>query len=111
MNRENKKTFLEQLQLLDPPTKKKVLVTTTVIVAALVMYVWLGYFNNIIAGISENANASDASVPVNTTSPIGEIWGGVMNGTEHLYAGIAGGLHDIGNLFQSPRQYVVTPSK
>ena len=111
MNRENKKTFLEQLQLLDPPTKKKVLVASTIIVTALVMYVWLGYFNNILGGISESAAASNANASANTTSPIAELWGGVAGGAEYFYSEIAGGIHGIGNLFQSSGKYVVTPSK
>ena len=42
------KPFLEELQALDSGKKRNILIIVTVVLMALVLYIWLGYFNNIV---------------------------------------------------------------
>ncbi len=109
MNREEKKPFLEQLQSLDPQTKKKVLVTTTVIVLVLVTYVWLGYFNNIIADVSASSVADVSAGPASAQSE--GLWGRMQSGAAFVYGEVNGALQDLFGLFGAPKQYTVTPNQ
>jgi hypothetical protein len=65
MSEENKKSFLEELQSLDEATKRKVAIATTAVIMIGVVYIWFGYFNSLVAGVSQqptvatNAGTSD----------------------------------------------------
>ena len=44
--------FLEKLQSSDDQTKKRWMVGSTTVIIAIVIYVWIGYFNNLIFTLS-----------------------------------------------------------
>ena len=50
---ESRKTFLEELQSLEEPTKFKILIASTVVIMIVVVYFWLAYFNGIVSSVSQ----------------------------------------------------------
>ena len=100
MLQEQQRGMLSELQSLDEPTKKKVLIVTTVIAMVLVIYFWLAYFNNLVGGFSQPAEAqlSTSTFPSSGAS----IW-------QNMHAGITGALHGLGNILQAPREYLIKP--
>ena len=49
--------FLEKLQSADDRTKKRWMVGSTTVVIAIVIYIWIGYFNNLIFTLSSPQEA------------------------------------------------------
>jgi hypothetical protein len=108
------KGFLEYLQTLPDPAKKKVLITATVIIMALVIYFWLAYFNNLIAGISEQASVTEnqpaEGVPAESAPAAGPgIWQQLGSGMGFAYGEFVDLAHGLGGVFESSRQYNVQP--
>jgi hypothetical protein len=68
MHQETRKSFLMELQSLSESAKKKVLVTATIIIMISIVYVWLGYFNGIIASTDVNSDVG-ATQPVVAVAP------------------------------------------
>ncbi|MGC9968222.1 MAG: hypothetical protein ABSC29_00605 [Minisyncoccia bacterium] len=99
MPREQRRGFLEELQSLDEPTKKRVLIITTAIAMVVVIYIWLAYFNNLVAGVSQPVEVS-SSTPQPSYGV--SIW-------QNMYQGIIGTLHGLGNILQAPREYLIKP--
>ena len=118
-------SFLEELRALSEPAKKKILVAATVAIMIIVVYFWLAYFNNIIAGVSrpavaltdqaaQNAQpAATGSVPAGNASASGEtsLLGHIGNGAAFLYGNFLNFEHGLGNILQAPGQYNVQPSQ
>lgn len=50
MEEEKQKSFLEEVQAFDEPIKRRILIVATVVVMLVVAYVWVGYFNGLVAG-------------------------------------------------------------
>ncbi|MGC9598854.1 MAG: hypothetical protein ABSE18_00500 [Minisyncoccia bacterium] len=118
MREAEKKSFLEELQSLDETTKTKILVVATAVAMIIVIYVWLAYFNSLIAGVAQEGTASSAassSVPSSAASSSAvssggtSIWQNVEGGIGTLYGKSVGFLHYLGNILQAPRQYIVKP--
>ena len=82
------KSFFEALQALDEATKRKVMVVATIVLMIGVVYVWLGYFNGLVAGSSQNGSS-----------------------TATIANDFAGAVKGIGGAFQNPGQYTVGPSQ
>lgn len=123
---ETHKGFLEYLQTLPEPTKKRVLVIATAVIMALVVYFWLAYFNNLIAGIAqpaatvaENAPAENAptgqpatAAPATVAVPAapGEGMGQRLeNGLGFIYGIFANMAHGLESVVNAPGQYNVRP--
>jgi hypothetical protein len=100
--------FFEQLQSLDERTKTKVLIVATAIAMIVVIYVWLAYFNNLIAGVAQPAPMADASGAA--TEGAG-VWQSMQNAAGFLYGKCIGVLHALGNILQAPRQYIIQPPR
>ena len=100
MREEAPKTFLEELQALSEPTKFKVLVVATIMVMAVVLYLWLGYFNAIVADNQPQQNSAGPGFAQN-----------VKAGMAAIVSDFANIPHWIAGLFQNPKQYTIHPSK
>jgi hypothetical protein len=86
---EPQKSFLEELQSLDEPVKRRILVVSAIIIMAIVIYVWLGYFNGLVA----------TNQPQQTSGSGSSFW-----------RNMTGDMADMINFFRGPRQYVVQPN-
>lgn len=108
MDSEKNKNFLERLQSADEATKKRWLIVSAAVIMAIVIYVWLAYFNNLVAGFSESGQ------PVQADSG-GEggvtFWQTMKNGLSVTFHGFTSGLHGLGNILQAPREYIINPPK
>lgn len=58
MEEKHKKSFLEEMQSLEEPAKRRILIVATIVVMIVVIYIWLGYFNSIVASGSQTATIS-----------------------------------------------------
>ncbi len=105
---EEQKSFLEKLQSADEETKKRWLVISVAVIMVIVIYVWLAYFNNLLAGFS---------APPASESGSGEAQGGMTfwqtlkNGAASVYDGFIGKISALGNILQAPREYIIKPPR
>lgn len=101
MSEGNKKSFLERLQSADDATKKRWMFISTAIIMAVVIYVWLMYFNSLIAGFSSQPTEQPAT-------GIG-FWDAVKNGTAAVYQGLIDKIRALGDILRAPREYIIKP--
>lgn len=99
MHEENKKSFLDELQSLDEATKRKVAVIATGIFMIGVVYLWFGYFNGLVVGVSQQQATEQATV----NSGAGSTTAG-KNFLQNIKSDVVG-------LFSHPGQYNIQPSK
>ena len=95
--------FLHQLQALPDPAKKKVLIGTTAALMIIVVYFWLAYFNNLLAGISQPVAVDSDAQQLSGTASSESAGESISTQVGNLFSGIA-------NIFRSPQQYIVKPS-
>jgi hypothetical protein len=100
MSEEHQKTFLEELRSLNEPTKRKVLIVATIVIMAIILYLWLGYFNGLVADNQPQQDPGGVSFSQNLKSGMATIANDFANIPQWL-AGI----------FRGPRQYTIQPSK
>ncbi|HVO28558.1 MAG TPA: hypothetical protein VMT81_01065 [Candidatus Paceibacterota bacterium] len=93
---ENRKTFFEELRSLSEPAKRKILVASTVVIMFAVIYIWLGYFNNLVS-ISPPTSPATADADAGRNSA-GSWW-------QAIGSGIAGAVKEL----RGPGQYNVKP--
>lgn len=65
---ETGKGWLESLRALPDPAKKKILTVTAIVFMAIVIYFWLAYFNNLIAGVMQSSGVAQGGVPADGAS-------------------------------------------
>jgi hypothetical protein len=99
--------FLKKMQAADSASKKKILVVSSAVVMAIVVYVWLMYFNTLLVGAGAPP-AADAGVPAEER---GSFWETMKRGGVVLYERIMGGVSRLGEMLQAPREYIVKPLK
>jgi hypothetical protein len=93
---ENKKSFLEEIQSLDESTKRRVGFVVTAVIMVGVVYLWLAYFNGVVASVSPAPVAAGQSQQ-------GSSWFAMVG------SNMAGAAQWIGRLFTSPGQYTIHP--
>lgn len=117
---EESKGFIEKLQSLDGPAKNKVLIVATAVVMVIVIYFWLAYFNNLIAGVSQPAPvaenlAAENAVPMQTQAQTsaggGSVgtWDSFKSAAAFIYGEFMNVAHGLSDILQAPRQYIVNP--
>jgi len=107
---EKAKGFLEEVRSLDESIKKKILIGVTAVVMVGVVYVWLGYFNNIIASVPTEAVAApddSSSTAVAVVEP--GFFERVGGGSAYIAAEVGGWVSRLAKVIQSPKQYVIKP--
>lgn len=98
--------FLKKLQTADETYKKRILVVVSTVVMIIVIYIWLIYFNNLVA------RETRETVPVAATQDENPgFWGTMQRGSAVLYHNIVGGIEWLGQAFRAPREYIVKPLK
>ena len=109
------KGFIEYLQTLPEPSKKRVLIITTAVIMALVIYFWLSYFNNIIAGANLSTMTAENSAPSAEIAPqpagAAGIWQRLGNSMAYISGAFANAEHALVGFFESQGQYSVQPQQ
>lgn len=100
MDENGKKNFLEQLRASDEGTKRKIIIITSCICMVIVLYVWLGYFNNLVSGAARPETVSHPSSS--------GFWDGVKGDMGIFYQKISGVF---GTIFQWSKQYTIQPQR
>ena len=93
-------SFFEQLQSLDESMKQKILIVATIVIMVVVVYVWIGYFNGIVAGVSQ-PDQSVAQVQPQATQP--------TSGGNSVWQDMQNGMANMINAFKQPGQYTIEP--
>ena len=96
--------FIEKLQSADEAAKRRWMLLSTITIMIIVIYVWMAYFNNLVAGFSQTQQA-----PASPTAGGFTFWQTMRNGTAILYRELTGAFHSLGNILNSPREYIVKP--
>lgn len=99
------KNFLEKIQSADEGVKRRWMIISTVVIMAVVIYVWLGYFNNLIASF----NRPLAEVPSEGAGF--SFWSSLKSSAALLYNGLGDKLHAFGDILKTPREYIIQPPK
>jgi hypothetical protein len=127
MHEENKKSFLDELQSLGEATKKKVVVVATAILMIGVVYLWLGYFNGLVAGGSaQPTQVADGDVggqaQIAQQNPSDTTGANTANGDPSFAQNFKNGMSAIGGdfagmgqafvgAFESPGKYNIQPQQ
>jgi len=97
--------------------KRRVLIAASAVMMALVVYVWIGYFNSIVMGnpvqlANQGAVAqSGTAAPAVATQPSAPgFWTELGSGFVSMYHGMVSGFQGAGNALQAPKQYEITPA-
>jgi len=124
MQEETKRSFIEELQALNEPTKRKVLIGATVVIMLIVAYLWLGYFNGLIAASSQAPVAAAQPTTAEEQQPQVQqpqadvapppalgVWQNVEQGMATIGGFFAGAFASFAHLVRIPGQYNISPSK
>ncbi len=98
-----KQTFLEKLQSSDERVKTRWVLGLSAATMALVLVVWLNYFNGIVG-----QNPTISAVATNTENDF-SFGRSLHDGTAFIYNAIIGKIGAIGNTITKPRDYTVKP--
>ena len=89
--------FLDKLRALGEEKKKILLIVIVAIVMIAVIYLWLGYFNNLVVGFNESQIASPERAEGFS------FW-------QTMRAGVAAIYDNFSGIFGSPKEYMINPS-
>ena len=103
---DHQKNFLERLQSSDEVTKQRWLVGSAAVIMALVVFLWLAYFNSFVIG-PRNGVLVEPGPAVGGESVT--FWGTMKNGASVIYHGFWGKLRAFGNILEQPREYIIKP--
>ena len=109
--------MLEELWALNETNKKRLLVVVTIIVMAIIVGVWVSYFNSVIMGASSAPAAQTASaVPKQATTstiapapPVVSHTAPAQQSSPGLWQYIESGASHIVNIFKDQSQYTIQP--
>jgi len=131
-----KETWLDKLQALDEPMKGRVLIGTSALLMVGIVYIWMGYFNNIVMnnpselanqsavaqanGVNGGANGTALTgIAITNTSgasgaPVAPgFWqemGGALSSLYHgTIQGVEGGVASIDSSLHASKEYTITP--
>lgn len=97
--------FIEKLQNSDEDTKKKWMFVLTSISMAVVIFIWLGYFNNLVTGLSTPKTeelSKDAGFSFIESAKMSAVV---------VYGGLVDKIYGLGNILKAPREYIINPPK
>ncbi len=97
--------FIEKLQNSDEDTKKRWMFVLTSVSMAIVVFIWLGYFNNLVTGLS--APKADE---LSKEAGFSFIESAKMSASV-VYGGLVDKIHGLGNILNAPREYIINPPK
>ena len=97
--------FLEKLQASEERIKKRWLIGLTAIVMVGVVYVWLAYFNNLVAGFE--APPAEINQPKGGFSFLETL----KRGAAVIYDVFSDKLQAFANILEKPREYIIQPPR
>jgi len=95
------KNFLRKLQNADEDRKTKWVVVGTAAITFLVVFVWLKYFNSLIAPNREN----------DSRSPAAAFWETFKNGANVIYSEVGNGISELKDKIGGPTEYDIRPQR
>lgn len=96
---------MERLRTADENTKTRWLVALSIMCMIIIVFVWLKYFNNLIA-----QQPRPQPIAETKNEPF-SFWQTMKNGAEFLGQNIIDKLRNFGALLGAPRSYIVNPPK
>lgn len=103
---DQQKNFLERLQSSDEATKQRWLIGSAVVIMAVVVFLWLAYFNSFVIGPRSGAPAEAGQKAEGGGVTF---FGTMKNGASVIYNGFIGKLRTFGNILEQPREYIIKP--
>jgi hypothetical protein len=95
--------FLKKLQQSDDARKKRWMIASTGLTMVVVIYLWLGYFNNLIADSSMQSAKIEESES-------GFSFGQTMKmGVGSVLDVVQSGFNGVGAFFNQPKEYILEP--
>ena len=94
MDENGKNSFWERLRTADEKTKWKIMIITSCICMIVIVYIWLGYFNNVVSGAVQSGSVTQSSSPT--------FWDNVKSNTGIFYKKIS-------SILDGSKQYIVQP--
>ncbi len=105
--------MLEELQSLSPEKKKQVLIVATIIIMAIIIGVWISYFNSIVIGSVQEtameATSSAAAAPAPAPAPAAATQAGSPGVWQNMENWFGSAFGSIANIFRKPSQYNIQP--
>ncbi|MBU6500497.1 MAG: hypothetical protein KGJ89_01555 [Patescibacteria group bacterium] len=104
--------FLGKIQSADESTKRRWIIICTIVIMVVILYVWLAYFNNLMASVSnqgENIADTSGSPAAARTSSGSTFLQSVKNSPAFIYNIFTNSISFLGGILQSPREYIVKP--
>jgi len=98
--------FLGRLQSSDEVTKRRALIVGVTLVMAVVLVVWLRYFNTLLVTAPPVPSGCCATDEIGSFSPLQTVKEVVRAGARGVYAQV----ERVMSFIQSPAAYVVTPT-
>ncbi len=102
------KEFLKKIQNGSERNKVRWLILFSVIAAMLVLFVWLKYFDSIIASQTNNQDVTGQQAEQNNGNSFA-FWQTFKAGLGVVFQSIADGFHSIFNAISQPKSYIVKP--
>jgi len=100
------KEFLKKIQTGSEANKMRWLILFSAIAAVLVLFVWLKYFDSIIADQTNNQEITGQQNEQENGTGFG-FWQTFKSGLEVVFQGIANGFHSIFNVISQPKSYMI----
>ncbi|MDO8664021.1 MAG: hypothetical protein Q7K44_00495 [Candidatus Liptonbacteria bacterium] len=98
--------FIKKLRDGDETTKRRWLILFSGIAAVLVLFVWLKYFDSIIAGQTNNQEMAGQQAEQGAGQSF-SFWQTFKAGLEAVFQGISDGFHSIFNAIREPKNYII----
>ena len=104
------RNFLEKLQSASHEKKKFWMILFTSIAMVVVIYLWLAYFNNLVASLSRPSTLAQAQdKAVETKSQDFSFTETMKNGTAIVFGFFGDRANDLVKLFEKPKEYIIKP--
>lgn len=102
------KKFLNKIQTGSEANKMRWLILFSVIAAALVLFVWLKYFDSIVASQTNNQDVAGQQTGQETSNGFA-FWQTFKAGLGVVFQSIANGFHSIFSIISQPKSYMINP--
>lgn len=100
--------FVKKIRDGSEASKMRWLILFSAIAAVLVLFVWLKYFDSIIAGQANNQNISGQQAEQETGNGFA-FWQTFKSGLGVIFQSIVDGFHSIFNVISQPKSYMIKP--
>ena len=104
------RNFLEKLQSASNEQKKIWMIIFTSAAMVVVIFLWLAYFNNLVASLSRPSNiAQSQDNGAEAKSQDFSFTETMKNGTAIVFGFLGDRVNDLVKLFEKPKEYIIQP--